>query len=320
MATKNGGTVIGIDLGGTNMQIGVVDAEGRIIGRAKRKTKAELGLDGVVDRLVEGVQRACDDAALALDSIAAVGIGVPGAIDVPNGVVLEAPNLGWFDTPIRKILTDRLGRPVVVDNDVNVAVWGEYVRGAVKGGGDTLGVWVGTGVGGGLVIDGKLYHGTRFTAGEIGQTWILPGGGPVARILEHHSSRTAIVDAIDRALSQYPDSIMHGVLKENKGKLGSSDVAAAFREHDPLVIEVVEHAARLLGVAIANAVTLLSLQSVVLGGGMTEALGDEFVALVKQSFNRAVFPAKLSDCRMVATELMDTAGVQGAALLAGDAA
>lgn len=319
MAKDRGKTVVGIDLGGTNMQIGVVREDGSIIGRCKRKTKAVLGLDGVVDRLVEGVQRACDDAGLDPKRLGAVGIGVPGAIDMPRGMVLEAPNLGWFDVPIQKILEKRIGCRVAVDNDVNVAVWGEYKRGAARGHGDVLGAWVGTGVGGGLVIGGQLYRGTSFTAGELGQTWIIPGGGPAARTVEHHSSRTAIVDAVIRSLSRYPKSVMHKVVEQKKGIIGSSEVADAYLKGDELVIEVVEHAAWILGIAIANVVTLLSINSVVLGGGMTEALGDAFVDLVRKSLVQAVFPAKLADCRVVATALRDEAGVQGAALLAGEA-
>src|SRR5688572_18070852 len=118
--------VIGIDLGGTNMQIGVVDARNKVIGRERRKTKANEGAQAVIERIAEGVKRACDYADVSLRDIKAVGIATAGAIDIPNGIVLEAPNLKWYDLPIRDLLQKKLKRPVVVDNDVNGAVWGEH--------------------------------------------------------------------------------------------------------------------------------------------------------------------------------------------------
>ena len=308
--------VIGIDLGGTNMQLGVVDASGKIVGRCKRKTRAEIGLEGVIERLTESVQRVCDDAKIALDDVSAVGIGVPGAIDMPKGVVLEAPNLQWFDVPIRDLLAKAFGRPTVVDNDVNVAVWGEANVGAAKGHRNVFGAWVGTGVGGGLVLDGKIWHGPTFTAGEIGQTIVTPDGNPSKRILEHHSSRTGMVHTLELLLLKYPQSRLVRQRDENDGRIGSSQIADAYAEGDPAAVEVVEHGAALLGVAVANVVTLLSIDCVVLGGGVTEAIGEPFVKLVRKAFERDVFPARLRDCRIRMTELCDDAGVIGAALLA----
>src|SRR5688572_4116617 len=148
--------IVGIDLGGTNMQVGVVDERNRIRGRAGKKTKAREGADAVIDRIAAAIKEACNDAEVTLRDIDAVGIAAPGAIDMPRGVILEAPNLRWYDFPLRDILRRKIRRPVVVDNDVNGAVWGEFCLGAAKprakkGLGDVLGVWVGTGVGGGLV-------------------------------------------------------------------------------------------------------------------------------------------------------------------------
>lgn len=308
--------VIGIDLGGTNMQLGVVDASGAIIGRCKRKTRAEIGLEGVIERLVESVQRVCDDAKIAPDDVAAVGIGVPGAIDIPKGIVLEAPNLQWFDVPIRDLLAKAFDKPTVVDNDVNVAVWGEANVGAGRGHRHVFGAWVGTGVGGGLVLDGKIWHGPSFTAGEIGQTIVTPDGNPSKRTLEQHSSRTGIVHTLELLLLKHPQSPLVRQRDENDGRIGSSQIADAFADADPAAVEVVEHAAALLGVAIANVVTLLSIDCVVLGGGVTEAIGAPFIELVRRSFDRDVFPARLRDCAIRMTELGDDAGVLGAALLA----
>jgi glucokinase len=130
---SDAGPVVGIDLGGTNMSIGVVDAKGAILGRCKRKTKAAEGRDVVLSRIVEGVMRACDDAKVPFESLRGVGIGAPSAIDVPEGRVIKAGNLGWEDVPLRAILSEQLRVPVALDNDANCAAWGEAQLGAARG-------------------------------------------------------------------------------------------------------------------------------------------------------------------------------------------
>lgn len=315
--------VVGIDLGGTNMQVGVVDARGRIIGREGKKTKSEEGQAEVINRIVRAVNQACDDARVTLKDIAAVGIAAPGAIDIPRGVVLEAPNLKWYDAPLRDILQKRLKRPVVVDNDVNGAVWGEFVLGAGKiarradgEGGDVLGVWMGTGVGGGLVINGRLFYGEFFTAGEVGQTVLFPNGGPGRRTVEDFCSRTGISRTIQERIKKYPKSILHEIT-EGTGKItGSKQLARAYRHKDPLAVSVVDESADLLGVAVANWITVLALDTVIIGGGVTEALGAPYLARIRQSFKKHVFPKRCQKCRLVMTKLKDDAGLLGAALLA----
>jgi glucokinase len=313
------GPVVGIDLGGTNMQIGVVDAGGAIIGRCKRKTKADLGQAAVIDRLVEGVRRACEEGGLDRSAVMAVGIGAPGAIDIPNGVVLEAPNLRWNNAPLRDLLEATLRCKVVVDNDVNVAVWGEAMVGAAKGRRHVLGVWLGTGVGGGLVLDGKLWHGPCFTAGEIGQTVITPGGPPGLLTVEDHCSRTGMSGILRKLMHMDRSSILHQLTDDEHGSISSKALAEAVRSGDVTACRVVDHAADLVGVAIANWVTVLSIDTVVVGGGVAEALGEPFLDKVRATFRRHVFPARLRDCMIAASVLCDDAGVVGAALLAQDA-
>lgn len=310
--------VVGIDLGGTNMQIGVVDRSFAIIGRCKRKTKSVQGRDAVIDRLVEGVRRACEEAGIVVGDLGAVGIGAPGAIDIPHGVVLDAPNLQWKDAPLQQLLEERLGCPVVVDNDVNVAIWGEAKLGAGRGRGDMLGVWCGTGVGGGLVLNGRIWHGAFFTAGEIGQTIITPDGPPGMTTVEHHCSRTGLSHILTGLLRTDRTSMLHSLIESNDGVIGSKILADAVAAGDSLACRVVEHASELLGIAIANWITVLAIDTVILGGGVTEALGQPFVDKVKASFVKHVFPARCRECLIVPSQLMDDAGLLGAALLAAD--
>ncbi|NBX25589.1 MAG: ROK family protein [Planctomycetes bacterium] len=316
---RSDGPVVGVDLGGTNMAIGVVDDKGRILGRCKRKTKATEGRDRVLARLVEGIERACEEAKVPVKSIAGVGVGAPSAVDWDKGVVIHAGNLGWKRLPLREILEKRLDLPVVVDNDVNVAAFGESRVGAGKGRGDLMAVWVGTGIGGGFILDGRLYRGQLHTAGEIGHVVMFPGAGPGHRKLEEHCSRTAMVRSMLMLLGHYPDSMLREFLKgqdEGEPSIGSGVIAECLQKGDPLVTSVVNSAADLLGLAIANFLTVLSLPTVILGGGVTEALGKPWLHRVRESVSQHVFPSSLQKCEIRSSELGDDAGLLGAAMLA----
>ncbi|MBL8963121.1 MAG: ROK family protein [Phycisphaeraceae bacterium] len=317
-AKSSKGPVVGVDLGGTNMQIGVVSPERELLGESKRKTKSDEGLDAIVTRLISGVEEACAAAGITLRDLVALGIGAPGAVDPIEGVVLEAVNLRWDNIPIAEILSKRLGIPVFLDNDVNVAVYGEYRLGAGVGSKHLLGVWVGTGIGGGLILNNSLHYGHFMTAGEIGHTLILPGNPPGSRSLEHNCSRTAVVDRLVRLIRSNRKSILVKLAEGDIEGIKSKTIAEAFRRKDELTVEVIEETAHLLGVAISNGVTLLSLERVVLGGGLTEALGTPWVEMVKRYTRRYAFPDRCKKVEVVESQLMDHAGVFGAAMVAID--
>lgn len=315
---KQSGIVVGVDLGGTNVTVGVVDRHDKILASAKRKTKAALGRDAVIERIVETIERACAEARVEMRELDGVGIGAPSAIDFDEGVVINAGNLGWKNVALREILQKRISLPVVVENDVNAAIWGEVRLGAAKSWSDVLAVWVGTGIGGGLVLDGRIWRGSFHTAGEIGQMILYPRGGLGRRTLEEYCSRLSMVRAMETLVGFYPNSRMRDALlaQQEKGLIGSSTLADAYAHGDELVVRVIDDAADLLGMAIANAVTLLSVRAVVLGGGVTEALGKPYINRVRESFEWHVFPSTLRKCHFVEGELGSFAGVLGAALLA----
>ncbi|MFM9956439.1 MAG: ROK family protein [Phycisphaerales bacterium] len=311
--------VIGIDLGGTNMQIGVVDAANKVIGRVKKKTKADEGQAAVIDRLIRGIEEACVEAKISVADLASVGIGAPGGIDRKRGVVMEAPNLRWNDVPLAKLLSDRLkNRPVVVDNDVNVAVYGENKLGAGQGADDVLGVWVGTGVGGGLVLNGHLYQGGFGTAGEIGHTVLFPGAALGNRKLEENCSRKFIVLRLARLIRANNPSMLTEVAggDDKIESVGAGALGECYRKGDDLVKRVVDESADLMGISIAHTVTVLALPLVILGGGLTEALGEAYVKRVQTSLRANAFPERCKSVKVVATKLEDDAGLLGAALLA----
>jgi len=316
--------VIGIDLGGTNIQVGVVrpDAAGKasdaVLSRAKKKTKADQGLHAILDRLVEGINEACAEAKITPADIAAVGIGAPGVVEPSDGVVIEAVNLRWNDVPLAKLLSDRLRLPVFAENDVNVALWGEHALGSAMDADDCLGIWMGTGVGGALILGGRLYSGHWRSAGEIGHTVILPGNPPGSRTFEQNCSRSAVVDAMVRLIRANRKSVLTELCGGDFDKVRSRTIARAFEMGDELTIEVVEHTAELVGIAAANMVTVLSLPLIVLGGGLTESLGAPFINLVQKTLVRHAFPEKCKKAKVVASELEDDAGVVGAAMIAAD--
>lgn len=311
--------VIGIDLGGTHMQIGIVDHTNALIARDRTHTNAKDGCDAVIERIIEAVNTLCDSASIPLKSVAGLGIAAPGAIDIPNGIILEAPNLDWRNTPLRDILEQRLNCRVTLDNDVNGAVWGEYRLGAGRSATDLLAVWVGTGVGGGLIFNHELHHGAFHTAGEIGQTIITPDGTTGFRTVEDHCSRTGMSRAARARLADHPNSILHERINEHTGIIPSQAWADALAHNDTLARTIIDRAAHLLGIAIANWVTMLAIDRIVIGGGITETLGEPFIEKVRTAMRDNVFPARCREADLRMTELQADAGLLGAAMLARDA-
>lgn len=309
---------LGIDLGGTNIQAGVMVGDGKLLATDSVKTKAEGGPDTVLERIEKVIGKVLDDAKLKRKDIAGLGIGAPGAIDVSKGVVIKAVNLGWKDFPLAKALGKQLDMPVLVDNDVNVGTWGAYRAGAARDYNNVMGVFVGTGIGGGLILGGELYHGHHMTAGEIGHV-VVDADAPLGRrTLENLASRTSIVNQLTALIRSSHESIITELTDGDLSKIRSKILAKAFEEKDPLTVEVITEAARYVGIAIANTMTLLSIEAAVLGGGVTEAIGKPFAKLVEKAYRQHVFPPELADCPIIASTLGDDAGVIGAAWLARD--
>ncbi|MDF1809654.1 MAG: ROK family protein [Phycisphaerales bacterium] len=307
---------LGIDLGGTNIQAGVVDQFGKVLGRSKIKTEPDGGFESVMDRVAAAARQACENAQIPMSSIHTAGLGVPGPIDPDRGVVVEAVNLRWTDAPVVMALSDRLGVPVYADNDVNIAVYGEWRAGIGNKTSDMLGVWVGTGVGGGLIINSELHRGSHYSAGEIGHMILLPSAHLGSRSVEHNCSRTAIAHELVKLIRSNHHSLVTSLTDGKLHKIKSKVLATAYEQGDDLVQTVVNDAADRLGIAISSAVTLLSLDQVVLGGGLVEAIGKPFVDIVRDAVRREVFPESLRNVRVEASVLGDDAGLVGAGLIA----
>jgi glucokinase len=311
---------IGVDLGATKLLAALVDERGNVVARRKRKTLAAEGVDAVVARVVESARELLDEAGDA--KVRAAGVGIAGPVDFKRGIVITAGNMPWHDVPLGKILAERLKlSTVVVDNDTNAGTYGEWRRGAATGRSDFMGVFVGTGIGAGLVLDGRMYRGHHHTAGEIGHTIIDAGGGLARRSMEDLASRTAMGITLARRIrTNHPSSVSDlAGTGELFLRVRSKALAEAYQAGDREVMAVVQEAAKYVGVAIGNVVTMLSLPLVVLGGGVTEALGKPFIELVRQHVRDELFPPDLS-VDVVAAKLGDDATVVGAAAMAQEAA
>jgi glucokinase len=313
-----GSRVVGVDLGGTKILCGVVDSDNAILGRAKRSTPAKEGGPAILDAIVECVDEALEAAGLTRDDVAAGGIGSPGPLDVETGVILYSANLSVKNYPLAPELSAVLNRPVVLRNDVRVGGVAEHRLGAGRGYGDVIAAFVGTGIGGCVILDGRVLEGATGNAGEIGHMVVRAGGprcGCGARgCLETLASKTAIARRIEKALRKGRHTAL-GEKIGRKGRLKSGDLAQAVAARDPVALDEVRRAAHFLGLGLGGLVNVLGPEVVIVGGGVAEALGEPYVDLVREAARSQILvdPDKV---KIVPAALGDNAGILGAALMA----
>ncbi len=319
--------LVGIDLGGTSLLAVAATPKGKILGAKKTKTLADEGANAVLGRIIDVVKTAVARAGAKMKNVRAIGIGFPGPLDPDRGIVLHAPNLGptWNNLSLTDYLTEKLGPPAFLGNDVNVGAIGEHALGAGRGVDNLVSIFVGTGIGGGIILNGKLYRGARNTAGEVGHMIIVAGGprcGCGKRgCAEAVASRTAIERDIHAGLKAGQQSALPQIWqKMNRTDLSSSVLAAALKRGDPLVTKVMEKAQYYMGLLVANVVNLIEPQVIVLGGGLVERLGDAYLDPVRETAEQ--YYTNQHDkhkIRIVESKLQDNAGVLGAAIMANQA-
>jgi glucokinase len=323
MAGQDGtAPVIGVDLGGTKILVGVVGPDHAILARSKRPTPAEDGAAAILAAIVAGIDQALEEAHLGREDIAGIGIGSPGPLDPKTGVILETANLNVKNWPIAPELAREIGRPALLQNDVRVGGYGEFRLGAGRGYQNVLAAFVGTGIGGCLVLDGKVVEGSTGNAGEVGHIIVKAGGAECGcgrrGCMEAYASRTAIARRIGKAVRKGQATVLAGKVDKKSGRIKSGDLAEAFQAHDPVALKEIHRAAHYLGLGLGSLVNVFGPEIVIIGGGVTEALGAPWVDLVRASIRKANLVDALETIKVEPASLGDDAGVLGAALLASE--
>lgn len=312
---------LGIDLGGTKILAAVVSRKGRIKGSAKMSTPSSEGPDAVINQIALAVQDAAASAGVDIQDLGGIGIGAPGVVDAATGVVRFAPNLAhWDEVPLGRNLSERLGVPVVVGNDVDVATFGEYALGAGAGTGSMAGIFPGTGIGGALILKGELHTGARGSAAEIGHM-TLKAGGPLCGCgrrgcAEAVASRTALERDLRTAMRFGRKTVLTEYIKGD-GRIRSGALAKAAAAGDLLVLEILLRTGRYLGLLAGSIANLIDPEVIVFGGGLIEACGEWLMPTIQGTAQQHfINRLDIERVRIEVATLGDNAGILGAAMLA----
>jgi len=311
---------VGVDFGGTKIYAGVFSESLHCVGTSKISTKANRGPEGVIERLARCIKDAVDECDLDFKQVKGIGIGAPGAVDAEKGKVIFAPNLAWKDIPLKKELERLLDRPVFVENDCNLSMLGVYEMELDSKPRHAVGIFLGTGIGGGIVFNGEFYTGANHTAGEIGHM-VLQVDGPRCGCgnngcFEALASRTAIFKKIEDAVKQDQVTILTEMLGKDLEDMRSGDLRRAIRRGDKFIKKIVEDAARYTGVAVANLINILNPEVVVLGGGIMEALEEQMMPIIQETALDYALEGTAQDVVIRASKLADDTGIVGGAVLA----
>lgn len=308
---------LGFDLGGTKMLATVFDGDFKPLGRERTKTKGYEGVEAGLNRMVKTIHKALADAEVDVEQLAGAGVGCPGPLDLERGIIRNAPNLSWKNAPVKEHLENALGCPTCILNDVDAGVYGEFRYGAAQDAHTVVGVFPGTGIGGGCVYQGNILRGKTASCMEIGHVQVAPEG-PICACgrrgcLEAVASRLVIAAqaAASAQRGQAPNLLKQaGTDLKN---IRSGAIAASVKAGDTMVETIVREAARHIGRAVAGIVNLLGPDMVVLGGGLVEAMSELFVEEVQTTSRNRVLPSLSDSFDVVAAQLGDDASVMGAA-------
>lgn len=307
----------GFDLGGTKMLAKIFDTQFKTLGKKRRKTKGYAGVESGLDRIVQTIHMALDEAGLKPDQLAGIGVGCPGPLELKKGIIFEAPNLGWYDVPIKDVLENEFGCPVVICNDVDAGVYGEYCFGSAKDSSSSIGIFPGTGIGGGAVYQGQMIQGAKSSCMEIGHTKILSDGPECGcgqkGCLEVLASRLAISAAAAQAAYRGDAPELRALAGTDLSNIRSGILASAVEKGDESVKKIILQAAEYIGIAAGNMVHTFSPEVIILGGGLVEAMPDLFVNAVAKATKDNVMPTYKDSFKVIAAQLEDDSTVMGAA-------
>ncbi len=317
----DGRWIIGVDIGGTNLVVGVLPrGGGEPLALRSRATEASRGADAVVTDVVrmarDAAREVLQEHGDGWDQILGMGVGSPGPVDRSSGLVLESPNLGWRAFPLRDRVQALVDWPVAVDNDANCATLGEWWQGAGRGLDPLVGIVVGTGIGGGYILDGRLVHGASDGAGEVGHTTINVAGRRCAcgnyGCLEAYASGPNIAARAREGIEAGAESLLTSMVDGDLSVITAATVYEAVAQQDAYATEVMNETAKMLGAGVANVINLLNPRAVVIMGGVTRA-GAHLFAPLKAEVRRRAFRVLAEACELLPAALPATAGVVGAA-------
>ena len=312
--------IVGVDVGGTNVVVGTVPEDGSTVhGFRKQRTPVSDGPDAVVAQIGRMVAESMAEAREAVGNpaaeVAGVGIGAPGPLDRSSGIVLLTPNLGWTNFPLRDRVAEATGLPATLDNDANCAVFGEWWRGAAQGANIVIGLTIGTGIGGGIVLDGTIYHGASDIAGEIGHMSIDSTGRRCGcgnyGCLEAYASGTAIAQRAIEGVQAGATSTLASYVGGDLSAVTAQVVYEAAQDGDEYALEVIGDTARFLGAGVANLINIFNPEVIVICGGVTAA-GDRLFKPLRAEVNRRAFRPAIERCQILPGGIKETAGVYGA--------
>ena len=308
--------IIGVDIGGTKMMATVFDSKFKTIGMCRKKSRSKNGGDSEM-RVIKVIREAIEDAGGV--HIAGIGVGSPGPLDPETGVIIDTPNLGWKNFPLAHLLRETFKAPVVVDNDVNVGTYGEWRCTSLRNKKHVLGVFPGTGIGGGIIIDGKILHGFSGAAGEVGHITIMPDGpfcGCGKRgCLEALASRVAIAKEVAALAAREDAPYILEHCGTDVAAIRSGVLSRAIDAGETMVEQVVRKAAYYVGIGVSNLINVLSPEVVVLGGGLVEAMEALVLEEVEQAVAEHAMPFLRKNVKIAPAKLGDDAVVMGAAKL-----
>lgn len=310
---------IGIDLGGTNIVAAVVDEKYTILTKASTKTNRPRPAEAIADDMAAMALKAVEEAGLTIDQIEWVGVGTPGIANSETGIIEYSNNLGFENTPMADYIRKHIDKPVYVENDANAAAYGEYVAGAAKGAKHAVCITLGTGVGGGIIIDGKIYAGSNFAGAEIGHTVIQVDGAQCScgrkGCFEAYSSATGLIRMTNEKMQLCPDSKMHRITAERNGKVSARTAFDAMRQGDQSAKEVVEAYIKYLAAGITNTINVFQPDIVCIGGGVCNE-GDPLLLPMKALVEKEVYTRNSAkNAKIVIAQLGNDAGLIGAAFL-----
>ena len=310
---------IGVDLGGTNMRGILVDAKGVIINQLKCRSQVKRGKEIAINKLLDLIQKLIAQS-VSLGHLIGIGVGAPGPLDVKKGIIHFAPNLpGWKEVYLKKILKEKFNMKVVLENDANAAAWGERCFGAGKGINNLVCFTLGTGIGGGIIIDGKIYHGNNFVSAEFGHMTVNKDG-PLCNCgnrgcLEAYSSATGIrnriKDKIKKGITSQFFTNIDDYLNES---VSLKSIFETARMGDDLTKNIVEDAITYLGIAMANIANLLNPEMIIVTGGISRE-GENLMIPLKKVVKKRTLSSNYQFLKIVTGELGDFAGALGAAAL-----